>query len=280
MIAIIDGDIPIYTECASAASRGSTSFGDYYENVEELVERVIEVCDDWADQAGCDSVILAYTHPDRVNFRKDVLPGQYKAGRPSEKPPGYYAVLEEVAAHYKSHTIRGVEGDDVCGILHTSEDLGPTVNISTDKDFRTLPGLLFNPMKMVEPELISVNDAIRYWMYQTLMGDSTDGYKGAPRIGQVKAARILDDRDGGSAPEQREYYRQWSPSFYLAGLWQAVYNTYVEAYPLASCGWAHQEALRQARCARILQRCDYDSATGQIRLWHPDVPEWIMPGER
>ena len=271
--AIIDGDIPVYTECASAASRGQNPFGDYFPDVAELTDRVISVCEEWREMAGCQNIIIAYTHESRRNFRKDVLPGQYKAGRASEKPGGYYEVLENIISHYPSITIEGVEGDDVCGIIHTSPKTGDTVVISTDKDFRTLPGLLFNPMKMVEPIMITPNSAIRYWMYQTLMGDRTDGYLGAPKIGPVKAERILDERDGGVIPSEDEM----SASFYEARLWQAVANTYVSCYPDMTVGEAHSEAIRQARCARILHRCDYDRIDGLIRLWHPDSAEWVRP---
>ena len=262
MKALIDGDIPVYTECASTMKRGNP-FGAYVANIPELTAQVIDVIDRWTEEAGADHTIFVHGHQSRRNYRKALLPDQYKAGR-SEKPDGYSEVLEAVIAHYDSFAIDGIEGDDTLGILHTSEDFGETVVVSTDKDMRTVPGWLYNPMKMVEREWITPNHAHHFRYWQVLVGDSADGYKGCPKIGAVKAGKILGDH----VDEEPR------PEVYEAMLWKKVYATYCERWP-GSDAEALDAAVMQMRMARILHRDDYDRRHGRIRLWHPDSPVWV-----
>ena len=264
MKALIDLDIPVFTECASAAKRGNPFGGEYAPNVPELVETVCEVILEWTAAAGADEPFLVYSHQSRRNFRKVLLPLQYKAGRATEKPGGYYDVLERVIEKFPAFAIDGVEGDDTCGILHTSKDFGETVTVSTDKDFFTLPGLHYNPMKMAEAQVVTPNHATHFWMWQVLVGDPADGYKGCPKIGKVKAGKILGNQvDDEPRPEVYEYM-----------LWEAVYNTYRDRMTGPDCE-VMDAAVMQARMARILHRCDYSQAHNMIRLWHPDSPDWM-----
>jgi DNA polymerase-1 len=93
-----------------------------------------------------------------------------------------------------------------------------------------------------------------YWhLYQTLIGDATDGYKGCPGIGPKKAERLLDDTDWTS-----ECGQTWS---------QAMWVKVVEAF--VSAGLTEADALRRARLARILRWSDWDSENKQPKLWTP-----------
>lgn len=269
MKALIDGDIPVYTECASAERRDNP-FGEYSPDIDGLTQSVIEICNNWAEQAGADEgLIFVYSHQSRRNYRKThILPDQYKASRADTKPGGYYEVLANVIDVFDSFTIEGVEADDTCAILHTSKDMGETVSISTDKDFRTVPGMLFNPMKMNIPEMISHNEAHHYRMWQTLTGDSADGYKGAAKIGPVKATKILDSYN---IPLDTEV----DPKHYELILWDKVEEAYGQVYKdLPQCE-VRSLALAQLRCARMLHRNDYCRVANRIRLWHPDCDEWL-----
>ena len=81
-------------------------------------------------------------------------------------------------------------------------------------------------------------------MYQTLVGDSTDGYKGCPGVGKVKAGRML------TGLKQVE-------------MWEAV----VEAYKRKNK--TEEDALQQARVARICRATDYDYKEKKVKLWCP-----------
>ena len=255
MIAIIDGDIPIFTECAVAAGRGNV-FGSYFPDIDALADSASKTIEYWAKQAQADDIILVHSHESRRNFRKHLLPEQYKAQRAVAKPLGYYDVLAKVLERFHCEAIDGIEGDDTCGILHTSPLLGgDTVTVSTDKDFKTIPGLIFNPNKQVEPEMVTANEATHFWMQQVLEGDSADGYKGAKGIGKVKALKAIGDVDNTIGVDE-----------YIDHLWEKVIEVYAQVY---SDYEAENLAVTQARMARILHRDDYLKESNEIKLWHP-----------
>ena len=156
-----------------------------------------------------------------------------------------------------------MEGDDVMGILHT-ENSDTTVIVSSDKDMLTIPGRVYNPRhgEIVE---VSLNEANYNWLTQTLTGDSTDGYGGCPRVGKVKAAKAL------IPPDDTHH------EFYLRRNWQIVIDLYRNFY--SDPDEAEDNALCQARLARILRCEDYDPDDGLIRLWHPTVPTYL-PAEQ
>lgn len=81
-------------------------------------------------------------------------------------------------------------------------------------------------------------------MYQTLVGDVTDGYTGCPKYGAVRAAKLLDSIS-------TEYW------------WKAI----VDAFK--SQNLTEEDALIQARMAYILHKDDYDMETHKIKLWTP-----------
>jgi DNA polymerase-1 len=126
--------------------------------------------------------------------------------------------------------------------------------VSEDKDMRTIPGLLYNPN---HPDLgimsISEDDAVKFHLYQTLVGDPTDGYPGCPGIGPKSdyVQYLMEDAD----PE--EY-------------WDVV----LEAY--ASKGYNEDDAILQARLAHILWASSYNFKDKKVRLWQP---YWITQPE-
>lgn len=177
------------------------------------------------------------------NFRFSVLP-TYKGNRAGVKKPLVLKafkqfLIENRGAYFKS----GLEGDDVMGILMTRSN--PTkeerIIVSLDKDMKTVPGLVCRWPIEKEARLISEDEADYWHLFQTLTGDTTDGYKGCPGMGAVGAAKVLDA----------------DPS------WATV----VKAFEKAKLG--EQEALTQARVARILRASDYDFKTRSPLLWTP-----------
>jgi 5'-3' exonuclease len=95
----------------------------------------------------------------------------------------------------------GCEADDLLGIEQTANNENGVESciISIDKDLDCISGWHFNPgirrggVFIKEPRryLVSPRDATRFFYTQLLVGDPTDGIKGAPGIGKVKAEKIL-----------------------------------------------------------------------------------------
>jgi DNA polymerase I len=88
---------------------------------------------------------------------------------------------------------------------------------------------------------ISEADADKAFFTQVLTGDPVDGYKGVPGIGPKKAETILGTR----------------PS------WGAVEQAFIKA------GMTRDDAIQQARLARILRWTDWHDEIQEIRLWTP-----------
>lgn len=180
---------------------------------------------------------------DDVNFRKEVLPS-YKAKRKTvRKPLAYQALKKWAEQEYRCLAMPKLEADDVMGILATEE----TLTVSEDKDMKTIPGSVF---RKGEVEAFNEAEADYWFLYQTLCGDVTDGYKGCPSIGDKTAMKILDQfkMNGG---------------FDLSLAWEAVSAAFIKA------GLTEEDALQQARCARILRASDWNAETQTVNLWTP-----------
>lgn len=184
------------------------------------------------------------------NFRKTLLP-TYKAGR-KVKPVLLPKLREWILANTKAYLRPGLEGDDVIGILATHPKLlpGSKIIVSIDKDMKTIPGTIYNPRR---DDLMKVSaEEAHYWhLFQTLTGDPVDNYKGCPGVGPVKAAAILDRT------------RTLEGEHTLADAWANVCDAY------HAKGLTEDDALVQARVARILRASDYNFKTKEPILWQP-----------
>lgn len=140
---------------------------------------------------GCQRFRVAFGCPG-PSFRVKRTP-QYKAQRPPVPPivsEVYHRVKHTYRGYTLEHTLAGLEADDVLGLAQDSG--GTTVIASSDKDLLTIPGWNYNPWK---PERglrwVTPQSAKLFLLYQTLMGDSSDGYPGCPGVGKVKAEDTL-----------------------------------------------------------------------------------------
>lgn len=201
------------------------------EHVEELVDLVLEHYNFHGEY----EIVMCLSHPD--NFRKTKVTEEYKANRKTLRRPICYKPMREwIAKAYTTLMYEGLEADDVVGITVGKNDIA----ISGDKDFRCIPCKQYDFMRN-EFFDVSLADANYYHLYQTLIGDSTDGYKGCPHIGDVRAKRILDE----------------SPT------WEAVVDAYIKN------GSTEEEALMNARLAFILRKGYYNKKTKEVKLWTP-----------
>ena len=179
-------------------------------------------------------MILFFTSPN--NFRKKILP-EYKGHRQRKKPCGFKRVIQELKKQYRVILKDTLEADDALGIYATKYP--GNVIVSPDKDMRQIPGKLYD---FNETVTISKEQGARWHLIQTMAGDNTDGYSGVPGIGIKKAEKIF---------EEKGY------------TWQAVVETFVEK------DMTEEDALVNARLARILQTSDYDHKTKEPILWTP-----------
>lgn len=209
-----------------------------------------------------------------VNWRKDVFAG-YKGTRKG-KPIVYAELKKWVMENFFSFERHGLEGDDCMGILSTRPSLigcDRAIIISPDKDFNTIPGeflwITEGSIREVSPE-----QADDWHMYQTLMGDSTDEYPGCPGFGPDTARAFLDEpyvaypeeRALKSGPRKGELVTEWKKRPLAEGetLWDAIVSNFRKA------GLTEEDALVQARVARILRASDYDFTKKEPILWTPN----------
>ncbi len=192
------------------------------------------------------------------NFRFGIH-RDYKGGRKSVRKPIILKhfkqfLIDERKAFFKP----GLEGDDCMGILATHPKLipGEKIIVSIDKDMRTIPGkfIRWGTEEGCVIEEISPSRAFYNHMKQTLTGDTTDGYKGLPGCGPKKAETILN-MDPSESPDL-------SPE--TAGI---VWRSVVAAYEKA--GLTEDDAVVQARMAKILDAKHYDFKAQREILWNP-----------
>ena len=202
--------------------------------VRDLTMKVL----DKLNYEGTYEIVMCFS--DDVNFRKKLYP-LYKANRIGKrKPVCYRGVVEWVKSEYTAYQRDGLEADDCLGILSTMNP-GNAVIISGDKDFKSVPGMFYDYLHGVLYE-IDQDDADKAHLYQTLIGDTADNYPGCPGVGE-KTAEKLFMTDGVS--------------------WDTVVKQFEKK------GLTEEDAILQARVARILRKEDYDFKTKEPILWNP-----------
>jgi 5'-3' exonuclease len=256
-IALIDADIVAYQ--AASTSEKPIKWDDdlwtlhAYET--EAEAKFDSMIDAMVEKVEAEKVILAFS--DSGNWRKAILP-TYKANRKDVRKPILLRHLREYAMEKHECYVRpDLEGDDCLGILATKDWAKPVTAVicSIDKDFKTIPGNHYN---FGHDEFFEITEhEADYWhMMQSLMGDATDGYAGCPGIGPKTAEKILQSAKDEGTP--------WAKRFEMVEIyWKHVVQAYNKA------GLSEDEALVQARVARICRASDYDFTNKQVKLWEP-----------
>ena len=106
---------------------------------------------------------------------------------------------------------------------------------------KQIPGKLYN---LETTQDITAEEGTQWHYIQTLAGDQTDGYSGVPGIG-VKRAETLFNKEGYS--------------------WTTVVKAFKDK------GLTEDDALLNARLARILTIEDYDTKRQEPILWTPAI---------
>jgi len=236
---LIDADLYLYRACA--ACEEEINWGDDVWSLSSDLKVAKSIfranLQRWAEKFETVDWVLCIS--DRDNFRKEIYAAYKGNRRKVRKPVGYSALVQWARDTYETHTEAFLEADDVMGILGTAPDNNAII-ISDDKDMKSLPCRLYRPMTE-ESLTITQEQADYWWLLQSLTGDTTDGYGGLDGVGPKTAEKIL-----GSRPT-----------------WEIVAQAY------AAKGMSHDEALTQARLARILRYEDWDQETNTIKLWTP-----------
>lgn len=244
---LFDADMIVYEACSSVEKEINwgdglwTLHADENEAEAQVDEKIANITNTVLSRLGYDGayeIILCFSDP-KSNFRRKIL-STYKANRDGKrKPICYNAVVKWCEDNYYYQRIPSLEADDVVGILATQHE-GHEVHISGDKDFKSIPGCFYD---YIHGELLNITEeeADHWFLTQCLIGDPADNYSGCPGIGIKTAEKIF----------KKEGY---------------TWNTVLKQFE--KMGMTEEEALQQARVARILRRTNVDSQLSPI-LWTP-----------
>ena len=245
---LIDADFIVYKACAAAENE--VDFGDdvilVTSNFNDAYNATNRELTKIKNKFGSfSSMILFFS--DSVNFRKKIMPA-YKGHRNRKKPCGYKRVIEALKKEYKVIIKPTLEADDTMGIYATKYP--GNMIVSPDKDMRQIPGQLYN---FDETFTIKPAEGAKWHLIQSMAGDQTDGYGGVPGIGIKRAEALFKDK---------------------GYTWKAV----VEAF--AERDLSEEEALINARLAKILTADDYDFTKRKPILWNPPADYKVDDGAR
>ena len=245
---LIDADICLF-QAALAAEReicwdpeGDREIWSIDTDLRDAKKSVINKIRSYQKETGIREFVPVVTSD--TNFRKTMVYEDYKGNRKDvRKPLGYRELKNWFMGHFDVQMREGLEADDVITWYATAfpEEY---VIVSMDKDFMQVPGRFYrvSPKGAQHSQMhdISKEDARRFLLKQSIMGDATDGYAGCPGFGDKTAEKWLD-----------KYGWNW--------------GSVVKAYE--SKDLTEEYALQMARCARLLTVDDY--VDGEIKLWNP-----------
>ena len=233
---LIDADYIVYKSCAGAETE--IDFGkdvivvtSSFKDAMNNVERELErIKSEFFDS----EIILFFSHHE--NFRKKIYP-DYKGHRNRKKPCGYKRVIRALGLSYEVIVMETLEADDALGIYATANP--GNVVVSPDKDLKQIPGKLYD---LKEHHDITALEGHKWHWIQTLAGDQTDGYSGVPGYGVKTAAKLFDTN---------------------GYVWEEILGAF------ESKGLTRDDALLNARLAKILQASDYDFTNKRPIAWVP-----------
>jgi DNA polymerase-1 len=242
---LLDGDILIFESAVKGETHinwggeVTTTITDFDACLDNFNKRVA-TC---KERAEADHVILCLSCTSRHYWRHDLYP-EYKGHRKGlRKPELLGALTDHVHDNWDTAWRPGLEADDLLGIMGTDPDAeGTRIICTSDKDMLQIPGHHLNHTRLDDGVFyVTEEEGNRWHLMQTLMGDSTDNYKGCPGIGPKRAEKMLDE----------------------APVWETVEEAFIAK------GLTYEDALLQARLARILQWNEYDFENKEPILWTP-----------
>ena len=255
---LVDADILVYRLGHAVQSVYEWPTGDvtFHARLEPAVDMLNEQVAALQERHAADAVTLILSHDSGGAHRNAVGRGiDYKGNRRkvgTYRPVIYKALRRWLLEQPHTRVERGLEGDDLLSILATEPTSEERLVVSVDKDLQTVPGFHtdFNSAVVWRVDIVQAEYA---FLCQALAGDPSDNYPGCPKIGPKRAEKIL-----------RPIFRASSgPEDFLRRAWPEV----VRAYEAE--GLSEEDALANARCARLLRWGEYDFETKEVTLWTP-----------
>lgn len=259
-IAILDGDLMAYKAACFADKEGP----------DELEARLRFDVKLWTP-GGVSRTMVAFSPSRKDNYRRDFWP-EYKAHRDGKPSPQYLPLAIQILKdNFDSITRHRIEADDIMGIGMSS---GQAIAVTLDKDLRSCPGWLWNPEKQGFPELISEEEADRWFHRQWLTGDSTDRIPGIHRMGDKGAQKLLDSTSPQNWSAMVMAYYEQSAQDVVSWRVDGKQKRGTRAEHLAETyGWETGQdldyCLAQARCVRILRDGEWDKVGENPILFTP-----------
>lgn len=208
---------------------------------------------------------------------KSKLGGKYKENREDTIRPVQLKELRQwMISELGAKVVNGQEVDDMSSIRAYDGFKSDTriIQVTEDKDALQCSGWLFNPQKMVKPELIKgfggltknpkgIKGTGRMWLYyQALYGDSVDNYHGCDLW------KIANDKAGKSVTfGETAAYNVLKDCTNDKEALQAVYNQYLAWYPEPVTYMDHTGLIQTKSCIEIMQMY-FDCA--HMRRWEND----------
>ena len=245
---LIDGDWLCFN--TAIAFQYKNPFSDELEYDEHLSIRTLERrIFYFKERLNCDDVYFLFSCDRENNFRREI-DNSYKMNREGlEKPIGLKSLIKFTENNYPFLYENRLEADDLISILATGTYKSNHIIVSVDKDFLTIPkATIYNPnLDILKKQ--TQTEALKAFIYQIIVGDMSDGYKGLKGIGDVKARKFI-----------KKIFK--------------TCNNFTEIwFELIRLAWkqGHTEAylLSQARLAYLLRNKNYDFDTKKIRYWRP-----------
>lgn len=207
MIAFIDGDVLCY----------QAAWG--VENLEEAIERLDQILQGVVESTFSEDYLIALGG--ESNFREKFFDGYKKSParlKARKTKPEWFNQLKVWLENNENSVIAyDFEADDLLrmwSVEATRFNIDYIV-CSIDKDLDCIPGKHFKPGKDEFYKVTEEEADVHYWK-QILMGDSVDNIPGLPRIGEVKALRILescDNHNNRKAAVINEYKREYGENW-------------------------------------------------------------------
>lgn len=166
----------------------------------EVILKPWRVCEEYIDKflkditkgAKCDTFEVHLSGVD--NFRKDIAKTKpYKGNRTGARPFYYQQVREYLLDKHEALLSVNEEADDTLSIAQCLDPDG-TVICTIDKDLFMVPGGKYD-FRREENSYVTEYDGMRAMQYQMLVGDRVDNIQGVPKIGKVKASKLLEAND-------------------------------------------------------------------------------------
>jgi 5'-3' exonuclease len=248
-ICLIDADSLIY----------SISFVERSPNLaEKKLERMIG---EIVEATEVDEAMVFIKGSNNFRYAVDI---NYKAHRKSTTPEEVQKVIDHLYDFAKDIYICSDNGeaDDYCGIyFYKLVDEGRIPIVAhIDKDLNMIPGMHYN-FKKQEFYFLSVEEAYIFLMRQLLTGDATDNIKGLPKVGPVKANKILTGESAKSMLDTviNKY------KYYFKDSWEEQFIKVGNCILIRS----QEEDLRPLSLEELIGRCTWESEDTDIYLPDP-----------